>query len=140
MYIGIRHPGEQRQYQKWMWLTIFLFFFGMYLWVQPNPQLGVIALALVVVLAICFIQVISNVPIPDYCSRYVILGSSVTFELYLIHYSVITVFDHICHGKYIGYPLVFVFSITLAILIHVLSRPYKQLTTRCTGWLLRCAP
>lgn len=140
LYIGITKIEifSKDLERKWLGLCVILFF--MYLWFQPKPYFGLVAIGIALLLAICIIRLLSikNLFTEKY-SSYVFLFSSITFELYLIHYSVIGAINKNFHGDYIAYPLVFIISILLAFGILVLSKPYGRLTRRCTGWLVRSA-
>lgn len=139
IYIGIK--GDENSYPGKLWIGLFIVAFSLYIWLQPNPYFGVIAIGISILLAICTIQVI--VMVSPFIERHlscVFFLSSVTYQLYLIHYSVIDALNGRYHGKYIGYPLTFLFSIALAFVVLMLSKPYERLTRRCTGWLLRYAP
>ena len=139
LFVGMHKTEVIPQDSKSKWLGIFAVTFLIYLWTQPQPYLGVIAVFSALIVAICAIQIISIIsPFIEKHLSYVFLLSAVTYEIYLIHYSVIAAIDVNYHGKYFAYPLVFLISILLAFFILMMSKPYERLTRRCTGWLFRC--
>jgi peptidoglycan/LPS O-acetylase OafA/YrhL len=115
----------------WKWLGIFVVVFPIYIWTQPRPIVGMIAIVAALVVAICIIQIILLIsPFVEKHLSYLFLLSTITYEVYLIHYSVIGAVDGSYHGRYFAYPLVFVISISLAFLILMMSKPYERLMKR----------
>jgi peptidoglycan/LPS O-acetylase OafA/YrhL len=134
IYMGI--INYRHNYKGKKWIGLFAVVFPLYIWLQPDPYLGVITIFISILLAICVVQIILiSSPFFEKHLNHLFLLSSVTYELYLVHYSVIGAFNIGFHGKYVSYPLVFIFSITLAFMVLAVSKPYSRLTRRCTGWL-----
>jgi peptidoglycan/LPS O-acetylase OafA/YrhL len=132
---------DVNRYQDKKWIGLFIVAFPLYLWLQPNPYFGLITTGVVILLAICIIKII--IMVNPYIERhlpYIFLLSAVTFELYLVHYSVIGALNEKYHGKWLSYPLVFLISVALAFVVYLSSKPYKRLIRRCTGLLLNCTP
>jgi peptidoglycan/LPS O-acetylase OafA/YrhL len=137
LYIGITKTQIFSQCLKWKRLGLFGVLFFMYLWLQPKPYFGLIVIGVAILLTICIIQIISMIsPFVEKHLSYVFLLSSVTYELYLIHYSVIAVISGNYHGRYVAYPLVFLISILLAFGIFMLSKPYERLIRALYRWLI----
>lgn len=122
------------------YLILFFIFVPLYIFLQPNVSLSIFAIASAFIIAICFISItLMAYPFIKNQISPILTFSSITYELYLIHYSVIDAVDIYFHGKFVGFFVVFIVSVILAFLISFLSKPYTQLTKRCTGWLLSCA-
>lgn len=135
---SIKNNTESLSGKKY--LVLFFIFVPLYTFLQPNVSLSIFAIASAFIVALCLISItLMAYPFIDKQISPIMIFSSITYELYLIHYSVIDAVDIYYHGKYVGFVVVFVVSVLLAFLISLLSKPYTRLTKRCTGWLLRCA-
>jgi peptidoglycan/LPS O-acetylase OafA/YrhL len=135
IYMGTMKDENNQPRRKWIGLLVAAV--SLSVWLQTDMHPGIIAIGLSILLAVCIIQIILMIsPFVDKHLSKVLLLSPLTYELYLVHYSVIGALNKSCHGKFISYPLVFIFSIALAFMVLMLSRPYERLTRRWTGLLL----
>jgi peptidoglycan/LPS O-acetylase OafA/YrhL len=135
IYMGTINNGDIPPGKKWIGLLLIAF--PLYVWLQHDKYMGGITIGLSIFLAICIIQVILIIsPFVDKHLSLILLLSPLTYELYLVHYSIIGAVNGSCHGKFISYPLIFIFSIAVAFMVLMLSKPYEQLTRRWTGLLL----
>lgn len=122
------------------YIVLFCIFFPLYIFFHGNRSLSVFAIGTAFIAAISFIAlVLMAYPFINKHISSIMIFSPITYELYLIHYSVIDIVNNYYHGKFISYLIVFITSVILAFLIFHLSKPYSRLTKWCTGWLLRCA-
>jgi len=136
LHMGIVRNENMHPDKKWICLTFAAFF--LYLWIQPIPYFGIIAVGLSILSAVCVIQIIFILtPFVEKHLPVIFILSPITYELYLVHYSVIGAINIGYHGKLISYPFVFISSIMLAYFISILSKQYKRLLELCSNRLLK---
>lgn len=128
LYWGIKSNEITKQESLWKWFVGFSITFPLYLWLQPQFEFGLMAIFLAIVVAICTIKILLAMSVFfEKYTPWLFYFSLVTYEIYLIHYVVISAIDLDLHGQYIAYPLVFVVSVLLAFLIFKISRLYERL-------------
>lgn len=120
------------------WIMMFFLVFPVYVLSQATSQLGLIALVTALIVAMCIIAVLMAAsPFFERKIPYLFGLSSITYELYLIHFTVIEAVDTRFHGRYIAYPLVFLISMILAFIVLNISGHYLRFINRLGGWLRR---
>ncbi len=131
LYIGIQKEEIASQANPWKLLGTFIFALSLYIGTYNQTYFGLMTIVADIVVAFCIIQIILMIsPFAEKHFSYVFFLSTITFEIYLIHLPIINVIDGSYHGQYIAYPLVFLFSISFAFLILMISKQYERLLKR----------
>jgi peptidoglycan/LPS O-acetylase OafA/YrhL len=110
---------------------IALTLFPLYLFLHSNYYFDYIYVPVAVLLALSSITLISSsYPLIAKIFPSVFFLSSITYEIYLIHFSVITIFEYTSPGKFYAYPAVFLGSIALAFMVSKFAGYYRRLLSK----------
>lgn len=118
------------------YIGIFFVSLPLYAFFLQKSHFGLFAIGFAFMVALCVLSIaLMAYPLIDKYIPQIMILSPITYELYLVHYSVIDTYNAFFHGKYIGYPMVFITSILFAFFVSYLSKSYSRLTKYFTGWL-----
>lgn len=137
MFFGIQRRTFFRGSES-KWIMMLFLVFPVYVLSRATSQSGLIALVTALLVAMCIIAVLMAASqffekkIP-----YLFGLSPITYELYLIHFTVIEAVDKVYHGRYVAYPLVFLISMILAFIVLKISAHYLRFINRLGGWFQR---
>ena len=138
IYIGIQKNRINFNVNAWKLIGVFIIAFLIYFVTHPEPKFSILTVISALIIAISLIQIFITIsPFLEKYFSYLLFLSPITYEIYLIHYSVLTAIDSKYHGEYFAYPMVFIISILLAFLILLISKQYRKLLTNCRKWILK---
>lgn len=136
LYLGVKRVNLKFA-SSGMLIIVFVSCLSLFLFLRTQPEFDIIT----VILALCLALSIMSLLVSTYnvvCRYfpYLFILSSITYELYIIHYSVIDLINYHLHGRLLAYPLVFGLSILLSYIILWSSKLYLLLMKRFELMLL----